>query len=113
VRSKRRIRLAEPIRTAFVAGNAEGRGMVQDVSIGGFFVRSPMLPREGTEIIAALVTLSGARLSVNGVVQWNTAMLSTTIDRCGFGVRITRPSSDYLGLVDGALAGAPPEAAGT
>ena len=106
MRNKRRVRLAEPIKTAFVAGNSEGKGLVEDVSLGGFFVRSPLLPPEGTPIEAALTTLSGCSVSVRGVVRWNTATLTTELDTCGFGVRITRPSGGYVGIVDGALAAA-------
>ncbi len=107
MRNKRRIHLSEPIRAAFVAGNSEGRGVVQDVSLEGFFVRSPLLPREGTSIVAAFKTLSGGRVSVHGIVRWNTANLDTsTLGTCGFGVSVTRRSGDYIGFVDGALAAA-------
>lgn len=111
MRNKRRITLSEPIRTAFVAGSSEGRGIVQDVSLEGFFVRSPLLPREGTPIIAAFKTMSGSRVSVHGIVRWNTASVDTqTLDTCGFGVHITKRSTDYLGFVDGALAATSPDA---
>ncbi len=108
--TRRRIRLSEPLRTSFVAGPSEGRGVVQDVSLGGFFVRSALLPRAGTPIIAAMTTGSGSRVSVHGEVRWNTAGVNKPLSTCGFGVRVTQPSSDYLGFVDGALAATSPGA---
>ena len=70
-------------------------------------MRSPLLPRAGTPIVAAFKTPSGGRVSVHGVVCWNTARLDTAVlDTCGFGVRVTRRCSNYVGFVHDSLASA-------
>lgn len=106
-RNRRRIALMEPVRASFVAGRSEGKGVVYNVSMGGFFVRSPLLPREGTRVSASLMTASGWRISVRGVVRWNTMDTATRPGLSGFGVHLTHPSHDYRGFVDGALAATP------
>jgi hypothetical protein len=108
LRSQRRIRLAEPVRTRFNAGRSQGQGLVCDVSFGGFFVRSPLLPPEGAQIVLSLSTPSGWRVAVRGEVRWNTANAATDPTLSGFGVRLTRPSPEYAGFVDGALAAVGP-----
>ncbi len=104
-RNRRRIRMLEPVRAWFVTGGggSEGRGVVHDVSMGGFFVRSTLIPEEGTSIAAALTTGSGWRISVRGTVCWNTSEATTGPGLSGFGVRLTHRSHDYRGFVDGAL----------
>ena len=110
MRSHRRIRLQGPVDATFVAGSARGTGRLFDVSLGGFFVQVPLLPPPGSSVAAALETPSGWRMTIEGVVRWNTAKLDGPYATCGFGVRITRYSNEFLGFVDGALAAAAPEA---
>lgn len=100
--------MREPVRAIFVGEGAEGRGVVHDVSMGGFFVRSPLLPPEGTPIAAALTTPSGWRISVRGTVRWNTSEATTRPDLSGFGVSLSHRSHDYRGFVDGALSASDP-----
>ena len=101
-----------PVDATFVAGSARGKGRLFDVSLGGFFVQVPLLLPEGSSVAAALETSSGWRMAVEGVVRWNTAKLDGPYASCGFGVRVTRYSNEFLGFVDGALAAAAPEADG-
>ena len=99
-----RIRLIDPIDAVITAGAAKSIGAIADVSPGGFFVKSPLLPPEGTMVRAELTTRTGWRFPVHGVVRWNTGLAQRHFDFSGFGVRLTRYSEAYAGFVDGALA---------
>lgn len=107
-RISRRIRLSHPLNADFHAGDARGLGLVLNVSQGGCFVRSPLLPRYGTPVKAHLETPSGRRIPVEGVVQWNTAVVSDKVQSAGFGIRLTRVNAEYIGFVDGALSASDP-----
>jgi hypothetical protein len=105
-RIQRRIRLSRPVNAAFVAGTARGQGSILDVSQGGIFVRSPLLPSGGTNLAASIELPSGRTIAVQGIVQWNTAHLEARLETPGFGVRLTLVPPEYLGFVDGALSAA-------
>jgi hypothetical protein len=107
---KRRIRLKGPIRALFVSGGANGSGQVHNVSLGGLFVRSTLLLPSGAPIDAALTPPSGRKVSIHGVVRWNTATVGHGFETAGFGVAITRASHEFVSFVDGALAATGPEA---
>jgi hypothetical protein len=98
--AKRRVRLAAPVRAVFAAGGTRGEGSVYDVSRSGFFVRSPTLLENGTMLEAALVGPMGERISVQGVVRWNTSRLAYRPKGPGFGVCVLRSSRDFQGFVE-------------
>ena len=100
----RRIKLRDPMGAVFVSGSSLGRGMVHDVSLGGLFLRSPLLPPAGAPIVATLTTPTGDQVAVRGIVQWNTASASVPLSVTGFGVRVARPCQAYLGLVSRQIA---------
>lgn len=106
MRNKERIRLAKPVDATFVAGTTRGSGWIQDVSLGGFFVRSPMMVPGGSRIAAAIRTPSGWRITVEGVVRWNTSERGRERGTPGFGVHVTRYGREFPTFVDGALAAA-------
>jgi hypothetical protein len=58
-------------------------------------------------VSAKLQTDSGRVLSVEGIVQWNTASVLSKRLEPGFGIRVTGVRSDYLAFVEGALAAGP------
>ncbi len=97
---RRRVRLAAPVRAQFTAGGTRGEGRVFDVSRGGFFLRSATLLANGTPLEAALVGPMGERISVQGVVRWNTARLSYRPKGAGFGVCVLRSGRDFQGFVE-------------
>jgi hypothetical protein len=101
--ARRRVRLAQPFRAEFTAGGTRGEGRVFDVSRGGLFVRSAMMLANGTEVEAALVGPTGVRISVQGVVRWNTAGLAYRPKGPGFGIAVRRSGRDFQGLVERAL----------
>jgi hypothetical protein len=105
-RIQRRIRLSQPISAAFVAGTARGQGRILDVSQGGIFVRSSLLPSGGTNLAASIELPSGRTIAVQGIVQWNTARVESKLETPGFGVRLTLVPPEYLGFVDGAICAA-------
>ena len=72
----------------FVAGPARGQGRVHDVSREGFFLRSPALVPEGTDIEVTLMC-GNTKYVVTGVVCWNSASVPSRQMSSGFGVRVT------------------------
>lgn len=103
VEPKKRVHLPESIRAVFKAGNARGRGVVRDISVGGLFVRSSLLPPDGESIRVHLITGSGFSFDVQGVVVWNTRDARHHPETSGFGVRLTSHSDAFSGFVDGAF----------
>jgi hypothetical protein len=101
---KRRLSLRANCNAVFVCGDSTGRGVVQNVSMSGLFIRSSLLPSQGTQIDAAIATPTGRQVAVHGIVRWNTAKVKPEQSPCGFGVMVTDPGREYLGFVDGALA---------
>ena len=97
----RRIRLEELVGASFRSGRTSGRGMVQNVSYGGVFVRSPLLLPRGASIDAQLTTRKGHAIRIHGTVRWNTASCSVPLSVCGFGMCVTRPSEEFLDFVSG------------
>ena len=88
------------IEAEFFCGQSSGRGFVEDMSEDGFFVRSSLLPAEGSDAIVTL-KLERRRIAVKGTVAWNSAGGSGK--RVGFGVALVDPPPLYLQLVDNAL----------
>ena len=99
-----RYRLRAPLRLTFLAGSSRGVGRLEDLSRTGLFVRSAMLPASGVRIESLLKTASGQLITVEGVVQWNTAGVATKQRQSGFGLRVTAHGAAYLGLIEGVIA---------
>ncbi len=100
----RRVNLGETARAAFISDNSRGEGWVQEVSPEGLFLRSPMLPPDGTVVKVLIGCPSGRKIAVEGVVRWNTAPMPERGHSSGFGVRLTKFGDEYQAFVDGALA---------
>lgn len=111
--SRQRIRLKGSVSAMFVSGGANGRGQVHNISHGGMFVRTTLLLPAGAPIDAALTTPSGGRVSIHGVVRWNTATATRRFTSSGFGISVTRASHEFVSFVDGALAASGPELRGS
>ena len=77
---------------------------VEDLSRTGFFVRSAMLPVYGARIESMLKTPSGQLIAVKGMVQWNTASVTSKGRESGFGVCVTTHGAEYVGFVEGVIA---------
>ena len=100
----RRIRLTVPLRVSFVAGTTRGQGAVYDISREGFFLRSPVLAKEGSPIQAEVTGPSGAKFTVKGTVRWNTFHVPGRDNTSGFGVHVTWCGGAYDGFVEGVFA---------
>jgi PilZ domain-containing protein len=96
VEPRTRIPPAEDIRAEFSAGAARGFGRLLDISAGGLFVRSALLPPRGP-VYMVLRTPTGREIRVAGEVCWNTA--GKRFRASGFGVRLTGPGRDYNALL--------------
>ena len=59
------------LRSAFLAGSAGGRGVVGDLSRGGFFVWTPVLAPPGTRVHITLREPGNREIDVRGEVRWN------------------------------------------
>ena len=77
---------------------------MQDVSLGGLFLKSPLLLPSGTQLRANLTTASGWSFQVHGIVRWNTNVATCQREESGFGIRLTRHSEPFSSFVDGAFA---------
>jgi len=87
---------AEDVRAEFSAGAARGFGRVLDISDGGLFVRSTLLPATGPVRIT-LRTPTGREIRMVGEVRWNTA--GKRFRASGFGVRLHVAGRDYVSLL--------------
>ncbi len=95
-RTEKRFMASVSIPARYVVGGAEGEGRILDLSRGGLFLRSPMLPKEGEQIVISFGTSEGREIEVRGTVQWNTVQLAPGQSvPSGFGVRLSRWGTDY------------------
>jgi len=77
------------IRAAFEAGELRGVGHVKNVSKGGLFLRSDILPQPGSEIRILFHDRRGDKIELHGCVRWTTAQLAGEHGaRPGFGVQL-------------------------
>jgi hypothetical protein len=97
---RRRIRTPDTIPALYRVGTARGGGSIRDLSPGGLFVLSPMLPSEGEPIAVAFRAPDGRGIAVRGIVRWNTATEGARgARRAGFGVELIDAGDDYHALV--------------
>ncbi len=95
-RTEKRFSASVSIPARYVVGGAEDEGRIMDLSRGGLFLRSPMLPKEGERIVISFGTSEGRKIEVRGTVQWNTVPLAPGQSApSGFGVRLSRWGIDY------------------
>ena len=96
VDANKRIPPAEDIRAEFSAGAAHGFGKVFDISEGGLFVRSALLPIQGT-VRLILRTPGGREIRIVGEVRWNSA--GRRFRASGFGVRLIAAGREFKTLL--------------
>ncbi|MEE9280569.1 MAG: PilZ domain-containing protein [Myxococcota bacterium] len=80
---------------AFEAGDLRGQGYIKNVSKGGVFLRSKILPDRGSEVRLLFHTREGTKVEVTGIVVWNTGEFGQPGVRPGFGVRFHDRSAEY------------------
>jgi hypothetical protein len=98
-----RVTLLRTIRATFKSEGSRGEGHVQDVSPGGIFIRSPLLPPDGAKIEVEFDTPNQRKIAIAGIVSWNTVPMAGKRATSGFGVRLQRAGGDYMCFVEGAL----------
>jgi Tfp pilus assembly protein PilZ len=91
-----------PVR--FEAGGMRGQGHVKNLSKGGLFIRSHLLPLTGDPIDVRFETPGGRQVQVSGTVRWTTAERSPE-DPPGFGLEIEKPGREYLAFFEDLLYG--------
>ncbi len=95
-RTEKRFNASVSIPARYVVGDAEGEGRIMDLSRSGLFLQSPMLPKEGEQIVISFRMSEGREIEVRGTVQWNTVPLAPGQSApSGFGVRLSRWGIDY------------------
>jgi hypothetical protein len=101
--SQDRVALLRTIRATFIAENSRGEGYVDDVSPGGIFIRSPLLPPDEAKIEVKFETPNRRKIHIEGIVRWNTVPMAGKRATSGFGVKLDRAGSDFICFVEGAL----------
>ena len=81
---------------SFESGEVRGKGHVKNVSKGGVFLRSDVLPEPGSEIRVLFHTQQGRKVEIEGIVVWSTTELEQPDARPGFGVRFEGASEQFL-----------------
>ncbi len=98
-----RVALLRTIRATFKSEHSRGEGYVHDVSPGGIFIRSPLLPPDGAKIEVEFETPNQRKITIAGIVRWNTVPMAGKRSTSGFGVKLNRARGDYMCVVEGAL----------
>ncbi len=99
-----RFRPSSFIQVVFVTGSTAGRGVAENVSREGLFIRTPLLPQPGERIRVTLRTAGRPEIDVQGEVRWNSKNVPAEDTASGFGVAISQCDFDYAALV-GRVAG--------
>ncbi len=81
---------------SFESGEVRGKGHVKNVSKGGLFLRSDVLPEPGSEIRVLFHTQQGRKVEIERIVVWSTTELEQPDARPGFGVRFEGASEQFL-----------------
>jgi Tfp pilus assembly protein PilZ len=88
------------IPTEFRASALAGVGKVKNVSEGGLFVGTSVIPEEGETVELKLNTPGSPPIEVTGFVWWTTSDSDETNATSGFGLRLLDPDERYLRLLE-------------
>ena len=98
-RDRRKLkRMVKRIPAAFEGGDMRGRGHIKNVSKGGLFLRTDVLPPRGTQVRVLFHNRDGSKIEVRGTVTWNTSELDAEDQRAtrpGFGMYFDATGSDF------------------
>jgi Tfp pilus assembly protein PilZ len=95
--TERRKRVVIP--AEFEAGGQSGHGKVKNVSLGGLFVDTPLIPHQG-ETIRLRMSPNGRTLDVTGMVWWTTREQKSSKRIQGFGLRVLEEDDGYRAFVE-------------
>ena len=93
-------RMRTLIPTEFRANALTGKGKVRNVSEGGLFVGTSVIPEEGETVELKLNTPGTPPIEVTGFVWWTTSELDEPNAASGFGLRLLDPDERYLRLLE-------------
>ncbi len=98
-RDRRKLkRMVKRIPAAFEADDLRGRGYLKNVSKGGLFLRTEVLPVAGTGVRVLFHNRDGSKIEVQGKVAWNTSQLDAADrgeTRPGFGMIFDTTDNAY------------------
>jgi len=89
------------IAAAFKAGDLRGTGHVAKLSRGGLFFVTDELPSPGESARIVFNDSEGSKVTIEGIVRWNTAQLPPK--ESGFGFQIHGPREEYLEFYESML----------
>jgi hypothetical protein len=84
----------------FRAGEIQGRGEVRNVSPGGLFVGTRVIPEEGASAKVRIVAPGKVPVEVMGLVWWVVRSEVPWDGRSGFGLRVLDEDEGYRRFVD-------------
>lgn len=84
------------IPAAFAGDGIQGRGSLSKLSRSGLFFTSEDLPKPGDSVRIAFNDLDGNKITVEGIVRWNTAHIEP--NSSGFEVELKGDLDPYLGF---------------
>jgi uncharacterized protein (TIGR02266 family) len=93
-------RVRTSIDTEFEAGGLRGKGRIQNMSEGGLFVGTDLLPEEGENVDLSFRAPGGAELNLSGLVWWTTNHAGTRHRTRGFGLRLLDDSDAFRSLLE-------------
>ncbi len=89
------------IAAAFSTHELKGKGQISRLSRRGLFFATPALPKPGQPVCVVFRDRQGNKVSVEGIVRWNTAQLRPNAS--GFGMQFEQPTPEYLDFYEGVL----------
>ena len=89
------------IAAAFKAGKLKGKGYVSKLSRGGLFFVCEDPPRPGEAARIVFNDPQDNKITIEGIVRWNTAQLPPK--ESGFGLQIEGPREAYLEFYESML----------
>ena len=84
----------------FQSASLSGKGKVRNVSDGGMFVGTSVIPEEGETVELKLAAPGKSPIELTGLVWWTTDALDAPNARSGFGLRLLDENERYLRLVE-------------
>jgi hypothetical protein len=95
--TEKRKRVVIPVE--FQTGGQSGHGKVKNVSLGGLFVDTALIPQQG-DTIRLHMTPNGTPLDVTGMVWWTSRETKSRKPIQGFGLRVLEEDERYRAFVE-------------
>ena len=99
--TEQRKRVVIPVE--FETDGQSGHGKVKNVSLGGLFVDTALIPNQG-DTVRLRMSPNGKPLDVTGMVWWTTRETKSSKRIQGFGLRVLEEDAVYRAFVEKQLA---------